>query len=161
MRKTEENLIILRILFVTSLIISNEVTGKLFYTGIELFGVVVTLPGAVLCYAITFLMTDVIGETWGRKEADLTVKYGFIGQIVATVLIILTRYIPAADAEMQKAYVKLLGQNYMFVIGSLIAYLASQSWDVFIFHKIRDKFMHEAENKKLRWIWNNCSTMTS
>lgn len=78
MRKTESNLNILRTLFVVSLIVSNTVTAKLFYTGVSLFGVTVTLPGAVLCYAITFLMTDVIGELWGKREAAKTVKYRFI-----------------------------------------------------------------------------------
>ncbi len=161
MRKTEKNLDILRTLFVVSLVISNVVTGKLFYTGLRLFGVTVTLPGAVLCYAITFLVTDVIGEIWGKEEADKTVLYGFIGQIMATLLIVLTRYIPAADDGMQKAYVQLLGQNYVFVIGSMIAYYASQTWDVYIFHKVRDVFVREQGTNKNRWIWNNISTATS
>lgn len=162
MKKTDNNLNILRIIFVVSLIISNVVTGKLFYTGIKLFGEVITLPGAVICYAITFLMTDVIGEIWGKQEANKTVKYGFIGQIIATTLIVLTRYIPAADASMQSAYIQLLGQNYIFVIGSLIAYWASQTWDVYIFHKIRNAYLFKNNTSlKGRWIWNNGSTMTS
>lgn len=161
MKKTSKNLDILRTLFVVSLVISNVVTGKLFYTGLHLFGVTVTLPGAVLCYAITFLVTDVIGEIWGKREADKTVLYGFIGQIVATVLIILTRYIPAADDSMQRAYVQLLGQNYVFVIGSMVAYYASQTWDVYIFHKVRDIFIKKQGTNENRWIWNNISTATS
>lgn len=158
MKKTQKNLSILQIIFVVSLVISNVVTGKLFYTGVNLFGIVVTLPGAVFCYAITFLMTDVIGEIWGKKEANATVRYGFIGQMLATILIISTRYIPAADNTVQEAYITLLGQNYIFVIGSMIAYYASQTWDVYIFHKIRAHF--NSQNRK-RWIWNNASTMTS
>lgn len=161
MRKTDRNLGILRTLFVVSLIVSNVVTGKLFYTGIELFGVTITLPGAVLCYAITFLMTDVIGELWGKKEAGRTVLYGFIGQFMATLLIILTRYIPAADGAMQEAYVQLLGQNYVFVIGSMVAYYASQSWDVYLFHKVRDKYIKKYGSNRHKWIWNNLSTCTS
>ena len=161
MRKTEANLNILRTLFVVSLIVSNVVTGKLFYTGVRLFGVTVTLPGAVLCYAITFLMTDVIGELWGKEEAARTVKYGLIGQMMATVLIVLTRYIPAADSNMQEAYVQLLGQNHIFVIGSMFAYYVSQTWDVYIFHKIRSRWMKKQGNNKNRWIWNNVSTATS
>ncbi|MDO4301657.1 MAG: queuosine precursor transporter [Clostridia bacterium] len=162
MKKTDNNLTILRTMFVVSLVISNVVTGKLFYTGIELFGDIITLPGAVVCYAITFLMTDVIGEIWGKKEANQTVKYGFIGQILATLLIILTRYIPAADESMQDAYIRLLGQNYIFVAGSLIAYWASQTWDVYIFHMIRNKYLSKSgASIKGRWIWNNGSTITS
>ena len=144
--------------FAVGLVISNVVTAKLIYTGISLFGTTITLPGAALCYAITFLMTDVIGEIWGKKEANKTVVLGFICQVIATALIIFTKYLPAVDTGTQEAYNTILGQNYIFVIGSLIAYFASQTWDVWVFHKIRDKF--DKDHKK-RWIWNNASTMTS
>lgn len=162
MKQTKENLAILQTLFAVSLVTSNVVTGKLFYTGMQLFGAPVTLPGAVVCYAITFLMTDIIGEIWGKNEANRTVKYGFLGQLLSTALIILTRYIPAADAAMQEAYIQVLGQNYIFVIGSLVGYFASQTWDVFFFHTIRANYLkRNGTTVRARWIWNNLSTMTS
>ena len=162
MKKTNSNLIGINMVFVVALVISNVVTAKLFATGINLFGSPLTLPGAALCYAITFLATDVIGEIWGKKEANRTVRWGFVGQVIATLLIILTQYLPAADPEAQTAYERLLGQNWIFVIGSMVAYFASQSWDVFFFHKIRDKFIAKhGSTDGGRWIWNNASTMTS
>lgn len=162
MKKTNSNLIGINVVFVVSLVISNVVTAKLFNTGLYLFGNLLTLPGAALCYAITFLATDVIGEIWGKQEANRTVRWGFCGQILATVLIIITQYLPAADPEKQKAYETLLGQNWIFVIGSMVAYFASQSWDVFFFHKIRDKYIAKhGSTSGGRWIWNNASTMTS
>ena len=162
MKKTNSNLIGINMVFVVALVISNVVTAKLFSTGIMLFGNILTLPGAAVCYAITFLATDVIGEIWGKKEANRTVRWGFVGQVLATLLIILTQYLPAADPEAQAAYEKLLGQNWIFVIGSMVAYFASQSWDVFFFHKIRDKYIAKhGDTKGGRWIWNNGSTMTS
>lgn len=162
MKKNETNLTILNVFFVVSLVISNVVTGKLIYTGISLFeGTVVTLPGAGVCYAITFLVTDVIGELWGKKQADKTVAMGLIGQVFATILIIMTQFLPAADKEMQAAYEKILGQNWIFVIASLSGYLCSQLWDVWIFHKIRDRMIAKKGSNHCRWIWNNASTMTS
>ena len=162
MKRTQTNYILCAMLFGISLVISNVVTGKLIYTGIHLFGTVITLPGAALCYAITFLITDIVGEVWGREEANTIVKWGMIGQIVATILIVFTQFLPAADPEMQNHYVALLGQNWVFVIGSLIAYICSQSWDVFVFHKIRNAYIKKHGNRDGgRWIWNNCSTFTS
>lgn len=162
MKKTVSNLIGINMVFVVALVISNVVTAKLFATGITLFGNALTLPGAALCYAITFLATDVIGEIWGKKEANRTVRWGFVGQMVATALIVLTQYLPAADPEAQTAYEKLLGQNWIFVIGSMVAYFTSQSWDVYFFHKIRDRYIEKhGSTEKGRWIWNNASTMTS
>jgi uncharacterized integral membrane protein (TIGR00697 family) len=44
----------------------------------------------------------------------------------------------------------------------MVAYFASQSWDVFFFHKLRDKYIAKhGDTAGGRWIWNNGSTMTS
>ena len=163
MRKTNKNLIRCAMAFVVCLVISNVVTGKTIQTGIPLFGSTIILPGAAICYAITFLMTDVIGEIWGAKEAKTVVRWGFFCQLLATALIILTQVLPASDPAMQQAYDALLGQNIVFVVGSMVAYLASQSWDVFIFHRIRDSFAarNPESFERWRWVWNNASTMTS
>lgn len=161
MKKTYSNLTLLCMIFAVSLVIANVVTGKLIDVPINLFGSHIQLPGAAVCYAVTFLMTDVIGEIWGKNEANMCVKFGFVCQIIATLMIIFTQFLPAVDPSMQSAYVSLLGQNWVFVIGSLVAYLASQAWDVYIFHRIRDKIMKDKNSNKSRWIWNNASTMTS
>lgn len=161
MKKTQNNLLLLYMIFGVSLVIANVVTGKLIDVPIKLFGNNIQLPGAAVCYAITFLMTDVIGEIWGKEEANGCVRCGFICQILATLLIIFTQQLPAVDPGMQKHYDALLGQNWIFVVGSLAGYLVSQSWDVYIFHKIRSKFITEKNGSAKRWIWNNVSTMTS
>lgn len=162
MKKTDRNLTLLCMIFGVSLVISNVVTAKLIDIPINLFGNHIQLPGAALCYAITFLITDVIGEIWGKKEANRCVKFGFVCQVFATLLIVFTQFLPAVDRNMQASYEALLGQNWIFVIGSLVAYLASQTWDVYIFHKVRDKMIaRNPNNVKNRWIWNNLSTMTS
>ncbi len=162
MRKTNENLVLLNTLFATALIISNVVTVKLLRTGITLFGTELVLPGAAVCYACTFLFTDVIGEIWGRAEASKSVLYGFVSQLFASALILFTQHLPAADPAMQEAYTKLLGQNLFIVCASLIAYFVSQYWDIWFFHRIRDWYLHKhGGTTAARWIWNNASTMTS
>lgn len=161
MRKTDGNLHILKMVFAVSLVISNVVSPKLIATGISIFGTEITLPGAALCYAITFLMTDVIGEIWGKKEANETVLQGFICQVLASLLILFTQYLPAVDASMQSAYEALLGMNYIFVTGSLAAYFVSQSWDVYIFHRIREYCVKKDGKPVKKWLRNNASTMTS
>lgn len=162
MKKNTKNLILLCMIFAVSLVISNVVTAKTIETGIPLIGgMTISIPGAALCYAITFLMTDVIGEIWGKKEANTAVIFGFICQTLATILIIFTQCLPATNPDMQGAYNMLLGQNIVFVVGSLVAYFISQTWDVWIFHKIRDKYISKHNSNKARWIWNNTSTMTS
>lgn len=158
MKKTNENLLLIHVIFVISIVVANVVGCKVIDTGLTFKGIPLSLSGGAITYAFTFLCTDIIGEIWGKEEAKKAVKYGFIGQIFAVALIILTQYTPTQDIEMQLAYEKLLGQSPMFVLGSLCAYACSQTWDVYIFHKVRNHFKAKPS---LRWIWNNVSTASS
>mgnify|MGYP002524180577 CR=1 FL=1 len=158
MKKTNSNLIMLNIIFVVSIVIANVVGCKIIDTGLSLGGIRLALSGGAITYAFTFLCTDIIGEIWGKVEAKKAVWRGFIGQLFALALIILTQYTPTNNAAMQAAYETLLGQTPFFVAGSLCAYLASQSWDVWVFHKIRERM--DAKHS-MRWVWNNVSTATS
>lgn len=162
MKKTNTNLFLLYMLFGVMLVTANAIASKVFTTGIMLGKNPITLTVGAICYPFTFLITDVIGEVWGKKEASLAVAYGFICQVVATLFIIIARYLPAVDSGVQDAYVTMLGQSWIFVIASLVGFVASQSWDVYIFHKIRNKYIEKHGSRKGgRWIWNNASTMTS
>lgn len=162
MRKTFKNLNLIYMVFAVALVTANCIASKMFNTGITLFGAPVTLTTGALCYPITFLCTDVIGELWGKEEAGTAVKFGFVVQLLSTAVIVIARYMPAVDVNMQNAYVTLLGQNYVFVLASLIAYGCSQSWDVFAFHKIRSWYLcKHGSTDGGKWLWNNGSTMTS
>lgn len=148
-------------MFAVALVVSNMIAAKTIVTGFELFGSAVLVPSAVVCYFLTFLITDVVGELWGRREAALIVSWGFVCQVFACALILIAQLLPAASSEMQLSYEMLLGQNFIFVVASLLAYITSQSWDVFIFHKIRSALMRKDKSRSWRWVWNNASTMTS
>ena len=164
MKKTQTNLTILVVLFVTSLLTSNIISSNgMILTNIYLGEIQLLAPAAVLAYAITFLMTDVIGQIWGKKEANRAVLYGFVAQILASALIFLTPVIFKPWFVGSDVYTALSSLGW-FTVGSLVAYICSQSWDVFIFHKIKEwaknKFGEEKYNRQ-RWLWNNGSTMTS
>lgn len=158
MKRTETNLLLLQTIFVISIVVANIVGCKVIDLGAEFFSIPLLLSGGAITYAFTFLCTDIIGEIWGRKEANRAVLLGFLGQVFAIALIVITQYTPTQDTEMQKAYEYLLGQSPVFCIGSLVAYLTSQTWDVWIFHRIRRKYKGAARH---RWIWNNASTVSS
>lgn len=164
MKKTTKNLFFLNTIFISSLITANIISSNgLIATNIYLFNIELKAPAAVLAYALTFLITDVIGQIWGKESANHTVIYGFIGQIINTLLIYLTPIIFKPWFISSEMYNTLNSLGW-FTIGSLIAYLCSQTWDVFIFHKIKNwakiKFGDKVYNK-YRWLWNNGSTMTS
>lgn len=75
MKKNTFNLTLLTGIFCLGLITSNLFGGKL----ISVLGL--TVAGAIVTYPLTFLTTDIIGEIWGKKEANDCVKVGIIVQI--------------------------------------------------------------------------------
>lgn len=151
MKKTQQNLMLLTGIFLSSLIIANIVSAKV----VSFWGLVV--PAAIVAYPLTFLMTDVIGEIWGREQANKTVKLGFICQLISLTLIGIAIILPVAPfADNQAEFQSIMGQSFRVVGASLVAYLIAQFNDVLIFHKLKDK-----TNGKHKWLRNNVSTMTS
>ncbi len=163
MKRTENNYNLLCMIFAIALVTANCVASKVFSLPFNLFGSAVTLTAGAICYPISFLVTDIIGELWGETRAKSLVFHGFLCQIIATTLIVLARYLPATDAVMQESYVTLLGQSWVFVTASLVAYSVSQRIDVMLFHTIRNLICldHDYGTARYKWIWNNCSTMIS
>ena len=164
MKKTSKNLIGLIVVFVTSLLTANIISSNgMILTGIYLGSIQLLAPAAVLAYALTFLATDIIGQIWGKKEANFAVLMGFGAQVICSALIYLTPVIFKRWFVGSDTYTALNSLGW-FTLGSLVAYGCSQTWDVFVFHKIKDwaknKFGEEKYNRQ-RWLWNNGSTMTS
>lgn len=152
MKKTERNLILLNSIFVVGLVVSNIVAAKV----VSFWGLVA--PAAIVIYPITFLITDIVGELWGREEANRTVRLGLICQVFSLLLIAAAIALPVAPfADNQAAFVAILGNTFRMVLASLVAYMAAQSWDVFVFHRLKE---HTALGKH-KWLRNNASTMTS
>lgn len=139
--------------FCTALILSNILGVKLLTFG------PVSVPGGVLCYAVTFLVVDVIGQRSGKHAANRTVLIGLFCQLLSVLLIGLTLCLPTGDSEIGKAFQTVLGFNRWFVLGGVLAYLVSQMIDVRLFHFIKDRF--EGKGKSCKWVWNNVSTLVS
>lgn len=151
MKKCNSNLMLLNAIFITALILSNIVSAKM----VSFWGLVI--PAAVVAYPLTFLMTDVIGEIWGKEEANRAVKNGFICQLISLILIGVAILLPVASfADNQMEFQSIMGQSFRTVGASMVAYLISQTNDVLIFHKLK-----KITNGKHKWLRNNLSTMTS
>ena len=164
MKKTNKNLAGLIVVFVTSLLTANIISSNgMILTGVYIGSVQLLAPAAVLAYALTFLATDIIGQIWGKKEANFAVLMGLIAQVICSALIFLTPILFKRWFVGSDTYTALNSLGW-FTLGSLIAYMCSQTWDVYVFHKIKDwakiKYGEEKYNRQ-RWLWNNGSTMTS
>jgi queuosine precursor transporter len=127
---------------------------------IKLFGLTATLGNVV--YATSFLITDILSENYGRKEAKKAVWIGFYSLISMTLLMNLTLWFIPLDGdefagithEATSTIFKLMPR---IALASLLAYLISQRHDVWAFHLWKKRFPGETQ----LWIRNNLSTMVS
>lgn len=122
--------------------------------------------GTVL-FTTTYLATDILNEFFGARAARRGVMIGFIASLFWVVVMVLTvGYSPLTPEQ--------AGHNYGWALGthehisalftplpaifaaSLIAYLCSQYFDVWVYNVIR----HMTANKAL-WLRNNLSTALS
>ena len=140
-------------LFVSALILSNILGAKVISVG------KFSIPGGIICYALTCLIADVIGERYGRAQSRKILMHGFLCQMICSLLIAITLALPAVDNTVSDAFSTALGSSWWFTAASLAAYLLSQATDIAIFHSIRDKL--SVKGYKHRWIWNKASTAVS
>ncbi|MEM1413010.1 MAG: queuosine precursor transporter [Pseudomonadota bacterium] len=141
-----------------SLLLANILGPKL-----TVIGGLQTSMGVIL-YSSIFFATDLLSEKYGRAEAQKAVLLGFF---VSVALVIMTQlsllYQPTTAEEtsefarkVNEATQTLFNMTPRFVFGSLLAYLLSQSFDVWVFHRIRN-----ATGGKHLWLRNTGSTLLS
>ncbi|NLI69872.1 MAG: queuosine precursor transporter [Firmicutes bacterium] len=147
----EKKLQILTALFVTCLLVSNIIAGKLFSWG------QLILPAAVFAYPVTFVITDTVSEVWGKKEANRLVWLGLWMSLVMIAFLTLGKFLPPSPLwRNQNAYETILGTVPRMVAASMAAYLVSQLHDVWAF-----LFWRRVTMGKHLWLRNNLSTIAS
>jgi hypothetical protein len=118
----------------------------------------------VIFYSSIFFATDLLGEKHGRAVANQAVLLGFgVSVIIVLMMSVSLLYLPSArpesavfSSDVHAAFSRILDFSPRFVFGSLLAYLISQSFDVWFFHRVK-----EWTQGKHLWLRNNLSTMTS
>lgn len=141
-------------LYVGSLYASNLLGGKLMPIGFGDRGLTVS----IVMIPFLFLITDIVGEVHGKKEARRFVNVGLITLTVLFIWQLFSTAVPGAVPspwynEYNAAYSTVFGLSITFTIASLIAYLVGQHIDVHVYHMIKKAF-----GKKRLWLRNNVST---
>jgi len=150
MSSNNNKLLILTGIFVAVILIANTLASKLF----EIGGFVMT--AGIIAFPITFMITDVINDVWGKQKAQLVVWVGFAANILMVVMYQVGVWLtPAGFWPGQEAFVSILGAVPRIVGASMVAYLISQTWDVWLFAKIKEQLPFGL------WFRNNVSTFTS
>lgn len=148
----------LQVAIATAIILANLQGPKLTI----IFGLETSL--GVIFYSSIFFATDVLSENHGKEAAAKAVWMGFVVSVIVLVMMSMgLMFLPstrpetaAFSANVHGAFDTILNFTPRFVFGSLLAYLISQRFDVWAFHKIKSLTGE-------RWLWlrNNGSTMAS
>ncbi len=154
--------ILLGALFITSLVVSNLIFQKFFYWypfDIEIFGSkLFEISVGILPYPITFLITDLISEIYGKKRANDVVVTGIFASLFSLLIIYTANSVPATSWSYVKndMFNTVFGNSAIAVFASMLAYLFAQFIDIQIYH-----FWKRLTKGKHLWLRNNFSTWFS
>lgn len=154
--------IVLAGVFSTSLIVGDIIGGKLIE--VPLFGQVFILTVGMIPFPITFLLTDVLNEFYGKQLARFVTLLGFGLALLAYTFIFIAGAIPIApmtqapdwsgvnDAAFNNVF---LGSQRM-ILASLTAYIVAQFVDIGVFHLLK-----KWTRNRFLWLRATGSTLVS
>lgn len=149
--------LILAALFICSLVVSNLIFQKFFHW--DFFGLYTfEISVGILPYPITFLITDIISEVYGKKKANQIVTTGIFASFFSLLIVYVSNAVPATTWSPidDPLFSKVFGATAIAVFASMMAYLFAQYIDIQIFH-----FWKRVTKGKHLWLRNNFSTFTS
>lgn len=174
MTRADATYTVLAASFAVVLVLTNIIGTKLF----ALFpeggpawingGEPITLTAGIITYPLTFWLTDIVSELWGRRRADLMVMLGFgMSLLMLGILQLGLALTPSeiwtfsaggveTSAAMQKAFEAAFHNPSKLLFASMLAYMVAQLFDVRLYH-----FFWRLTKGRHMWVRNNGSTMVS
>lgn len=151
--KSFKKLIIVLGVYLTSLFAANTLGLKLMP-----FVLGTNLSVAVFSFPVVFLMTDIIGEVYGKKIAKLFVLAGFVGTALFIAYSFLSLSMPwSPSGEWAKeGYNQVFGLSIRISIASLAAFLIAEYQDVVAFF-----FFQKKLGTQLFWLRSILSNIWS
>lgn len=164
--RREKIFLVLASAFVVVLVLTNVVGVKLFQAP---FNPGFALTTGILTYPLTFLITDIVSEVYGKKRADFMVAVGFGMSVLMMAILMVAVAVPPHDywvapvnpyyadaAGYQHAYTSVFALNGILLFGSMSAFLCAQLTDNWLFHRLR-----RLTGGRHLWLRNNGSTWIS
>ena len=148
---------VLTSIFITALILA-EITGSKLIQSRIMDDFVFTMTMGVIPFPITFLVTDIVNEYYGKPGIRFVTFLGMFMIAFTFAILLIDMSIPAASFSpvTDDAFNSVFGQSNRIILGSVTAYLVGQFIDVQVFHYIR-KRTHE----KMLWLRATGSTFVS
>jgi hypothetical protein len=151
--KDYKRILICLTLYITSLFAANTLGLKIMPF---IFGT--HLSVAVFSFPIVFIMTDVIGEVYGKKMAKNFVLAGVVSIVLFLLYTIISAFLPwsAKGLWAKESYDLIFSVSFRMSIASLFAFVIAEYQDVFSFFFFKKKI-----GEKHFWLRSNLSNIWS
>jgi len=155
-READFLFLVLAALFIAALTTTNLIANK--FVTVDLGFKVFTISAGILPYPVTFLITDILSEIYGKKRAQHVVMAGFFASVFVLFVLWLGHSFPAIPASPvdDATYAAVFANSWRVILASMVAYLAAQFVDVRIYH-----FWKNLTQGRMLWLRNNGSTVVS
>lgn len=145
-------------IFVTSLVTGNLVFQKFVDIDLPFLRYSFHVSVGLLFFPVTFVITDVISEIYGKEKAQYVV---FIGLASGVFVMLMMMFIQGIDASeyskvSSKAFDIVFGKYKYAILSSLVASFLAQIIDVRIFIGLKN-----ITHSKHLWLRNNISTIVA
>jgi len=142
---------ILLAIFIGSLVLVNTIGSKI----TSILGVRVSV--GIFFLPVLFVITDIIGEVFGKKEGLFFVKIA-IGYLIAMLALVFLciKIKPDVSYKFQTEYEVIFSSSLRMTFASIISFIISQNFDVLAFD-----FLKKITSGKMLWLRNNVSTILS
>lgn len=133
--------------FLTALVVA-EATASKFFTAFDLPFTVrilgqeftsVIMTAGVIAFPVTFIVTDLMNEYFGKKGIRFVTLVGMVMIIFEFILLQIAMAVPTASISPvpEEAFNTVFGASGRVIFGSLVAYLIGQLADITLFHWLR------------------------
>lgn len=149
-------------LFVTALLIANVVGVKLFRFELPIGETVIPIEhtAGMLAFPVTFLLTDLINEYYGKRATRRVMYIAFAMGAAAFIFIYASRRLPTLEnipgTATNAAFENVFGAAALMYLASLGAFLVGSLLDIFIFAAFK-----RATKGRLIWLRATGSTVIS
>lgn len=152
MTATHKLFVCLAAVFVSCLLLGDIIGGKTIPTPLGPISV------GIIPFPVTFLLTDVVNDFYGRRGARFITLLGFAMALLAWALLQLGNALPAHESTYftQAEFSKIFGGSAQLFLASMMAYLLGQFLDIHVF-----QFWKALTQSKHLWLRATGSTLLS
>lgn len=140
-------------IYVASVLMSNILAYKI--ASYDLGFTISFATAATIIFSITYLLTDIVNERFGRAETIKMIWIAFLSQAAATIFILSAIALPSAPfwAD-QEAYARIFGSAPKIILASLFTFLIIESFDAYVF-----SWLKKFTNGQHLWMRSAFSTI--